>query len=46
MYILYRLELQDLMFFVKCLKEPPDNFSVLDNVSVVTGNTRAASGGC
>ena len=40
---MYWLELQDLMFFIKSLKEPPDNLNISDYVSFVSGNTRAAS---
>ena len=38
--IMYWFELQDLMFFIKSLKEPPDNLNISDYVSFVSGNTR------
>ena len=41
--IMYWLELQDLMFFIKSLKEPPDNLNISDYVSFVSGNIRTAS---
>ena len=41
--VMYWLELQDLTFFIKSLKEPPDNLNTSDYVSFVSGNTRAAS---
>ena len=41
--LMYWLELQDLYFFIKCIKDPPDNFNILDYVSFSTNNTRSAS---
>jgi hypothetical protein len=38
--LMYWYELQDLLFFIKCLKDPPDNFNVSDYVSFVTTSTR------
>ena len=34
-------ELQDIMFLVKCLKEPMDNVNIFDYVQFSTSNTRA-----
>ena len=31
--LMYWFELQDVMFIVKCLKVPPDNFNILDHIS-------------
>ena len=42
--LVYWLELQD-MFFVKCIKEPPDNFNINQFVTFATGTTRSASFG-
>ena len=36
------LELQDIIFFLKCLRSPPDNFCILDYVSFSTTNTRSS----
>ena len=41
--VMYWLELQDRMFFIKSLKEPPDNLNISNYVSFVSGNTHAAS---
>ena len=37
--LMYWLELQDLYFFIKCIKDPPDNFNILDYVSFSANNT-------
>ena len=39
------LELQDLLFLVKCLKDPPDNFDILQYVSFCKANTRSSAKG-
>ncbi len=36
-------ELLDIIFIVKCLKNPPDNFDILQHVSFCASNTRSAS---
>ena len=36
-------ELQDILFLVKCLKHPPDNFNILDYISFTTTTTRSSS---
>ena len=43
--LMYWLELQDIIFFVKCIKEPPDNFSINEFVTFASGKTRSASFG-
>ena len=37
------LELQDILFFVKCLKNPPINFNIYDYVSFSQSSTRFGS---
>ena len=37
------LELQDLLFLVKCLLDPPDNFNVRDTICFSTTNTRSST---
>jgi len=37
------LELQDLLFLVKCLLDPPDNFDIMDFISFSTNRTRSSS---
>ena len=41
--LMYWLELQDLLFLIKCLKEPSDNFNPLSFISFVNSNTRSAT---
>ena len=41
--LMYWYELQDLMFLVKCLKDPSDNFDILSHISFVSSCTRASS---
>ena len=41
--LMYWYELQDLMFLVKCLKDPPDNFDILSHISFLSSCTRASS---
>ena len=43
--LMYWLELQDLYFFIKCIKDPPDSFNniILDYVRFSSNNTRSAS---
>ena len=37
------LEMQDVVFFIKCLKEPSDNFDIFQYVSFSSSCTRATS---
>lgn len=37
------LELQDVLFFIKCVKDPPDNFNILDYVSFCNSSTRSST---
>ena len=37
------LEMQDVVFFIKCLKEPSDNFNILHYVTFSSTCTRASS---
>ena len=39
--LMYWLELQDMMFLIKLLKEPADNFNILDYISFSTTSTRS-----
>ena len=41
--LMYYLEMNDMLFFLKCLKDPPDNFNILDFVSFSTNATRSGS---
>ena len=41
--LMHWLELLDLLFLIKCLKEPPDNFNIFDHVRFVTTSTRSGS---
>ena len=41
--LMYWLELQDLMFLIKCIKDPPDNFNIYDYISFSTSITRSAT---
>ena len=41
--LMYYLEMNDVFFFLKCLKDPPDNFNILDFVSFSTNATRSGS---
>ena len=41
--LMYWLELQDMMFLIKLLKEPADNFNILDYISFSTTSTRSDS---
>lgn len=41
--LMYWLEIQDIMFIIKCLKDPPDNFNLEDHVSFVSSTTRAST---
>ena len=43
--LMYWLEIQDVMFLVKSLKEPADNTTILDYVTFASMNTRSASSG-
>ena len=38
--LMYWYDLLDLLFFVKCLKTPPDNFSITDHVQFISSSTR------
>lgn len=37
------IELQDVLFIVKCLQDPPDNFNVLEYISFTRNNTRSST---
>lgn len=39
--LMYWFELQDIMFLVKCLKNPPDNFDIYDHISFVDQDGRS-----
>ena len=39
------LELRDILFVIKCMQAPPDNFDIFQYVSFVSSSTRATSGG-
>lgn len=41
--LMHWYELQDIMFLVKTIKNPPDNFNVYDHLSFSSSTTRAAS---
>ena len=36
------LDMQDVMFVIKCLKDPPDNFNILNYISFTNTNTRSS----
>jgi len=40
---MYMIDFSDLMFFVKSIKQPSDNFSILHHVSFGCSNTRSSS---
>ena len=37
------LDMQDVMFVIKCLKDPPDNFNILNYISFTNTNTRSST---
>ena len=41
--LMYWYDLLDLLFFVKCLKTPPDNFNISDYVQFISSSTRNSS---
>ena len=41
--LMHRLELMDLLFLVKNLKQPQDNFNILDHVRFITSSSRLGS---
>ncbi len=41
--LMYYLQLLDLLFFVKCLKNPSDSFNVFNQVTFHSGSTRSSS---
>ena len=41
--LMHWLELRDVMFLVKCFKDPPENFNPLTFVSFITHSTRSAT---
>ena len=43
--LMYWFELLDIMFLVKCLKQPDESFNIFDFVSFSTSNTRFGSSG-
>ncbi len=40
---MYHLELLDLLFVLKCLKDPPDNFDIFNYISYSSGPTRSST---
>ena len=40
---MYLLELQDLMFLIKCMQDPSDNFEINSYISISSSCTRASS---
>ncbi len=40
---MYHLELLDLLFVLKCLKDPPDNFDIFNYISYYSGPTRSST---
>ena len=43
--LMYYLDLQDVLFLLKCIKYPPDNFDVFSYISFCKSNTRSSSMG-
>ena len=43
--LMYWFELLDIMFLVKCIKQPDESFNIFDLVSFSTSNTRCGSSG-
>ncbi len=41
--LMYYLQLLDLLFFVKCLKNPSDSYNVFNHVTFHSGSTRSSS---
>ena len=41
--LMYWLELQGIMFLVKCFKDPPENFNPPTYISFITHSTRSAT---
>ncbi len=41
--LMYHLELLDLLFVLKCLKDPPDNFDIFNYISYSFGPTRSST---
>jgi hypothetical protein len=41
--LMYWFELNDLMFLIKSLKSPPDNFNIFEYIKFSSSNTRSAS---
>ena len=41
--LMYWYELQDMLFIIKCIKTPLDNFDIHKYISFVTSSTRSAS---
>ena len=41
--LMYWLEVQDIMFLIKCIKHPPDNLHIFSHISFVSSCTRASS---
>ena len=39
--LMHYFELQDIMFFIKSLKSPTDNFNIYDHISFARGSTRS-----
>ena len=43
--LMYWYDFQDILFILKCILHPPDNFNIFNYVSFCTTNTRSAGGG-
>ena len=43
--LMYYLDLQDVLFLLKCIKYPPDNFDVFSYISFCKSNSRSSSMG-
>ena len=41
--LMYWLELQDIMFLIRCIKDPPNNLDLNDHISFSSSSTRATS---
>ena len=40
--LMYWLELQDLMFLIKCIKDPSDNFDISSHITFINSSTRVS----
>lgn len=41
--LMYWFEIQDVMFVIKCIKEPPDNFNIFDYIKFNESSTRSSA---